>query len=116
MAVIHISPLAKHDLLCIKQYIKDERNSPKAAARISAKIMKSIRQLARHPASGAPLSSIVSLETDYRFLVSANYLTFYTLKGDNVYVMRVVHGEQDFIRILFGQTVRQSLEEIDHER
>ena len=51
---------------------------------------------------GAPLSSIVDIETDYRFLVCGNYTAFYRYDEKFVYVIRVLYSRRDFMKILFG--------------
>lgn len=78
------SPEALSDLQEIKRYITQELGSPDAAENTLRKIMKNIRLLEAQPMIGAPLSSIISISTHYRFLVCGNYLAFYyveTKKG-----------------------------------
>ena len=53
---------------------------------------------------GTSLSSIADVESDYRFLVTGSYLTFYRVYGSDVYVDRVLYGRRDYLRILFGDT------------
>lgn len=43
----------------------------------------------------------MSIESDYRFLVSGNYLIFYRAYGAEVYIDRVLYGRRDYLRILF---------------
>lgn len=99
MAKLHISPKAHDDLLSIKKYISNEIENPDATVN---KITKAIRGLAMFPDRGAPLSSIVDLQTDYRFLVSGSYLVFYRHDGGDVYIVRVLYGRRDYVKILFG--------------
>lgn len=99
---LHISPAARSDLAEIKSYITNELENPIAAVSTLRKITKDIRRLQDQALIGAPLSSIVDTESDYRFLVSGNYLTFYRVCGRNVYVDRVLYGRRDYLRILFG--------------
>ena len=49
----------------------------------------------------ASLSSIADVESDYRFLVTGSYLTFYRVLDNDVYVDRVLYGRRDYLRILF---------------
>ena len=99
---LHISPEARSDLAEIKSYITNELENPIAAMSTVRKITKDIRRLQDQALIGAPLSSIVDTKSDYRFLVSGNYLTFYRVCGRNVYVDRVLYGRRDYLRILFG--------------
>ena len=72
-----------------------------------AVIMKRIRQLADFPEIGAPLSSIISLEVPYRFLVCGNYTAFYKVEGDEVHIIRVLLSRRNFMQILFGKSYHE---------
>ena len=100
----HISPAAQSDLRDIRDYIATELENPAAALNIVSKITKAIRSLVDFPASGAPLASVIDIQTDYRFLVSGRYLVFYRHEGDDIYVVRVLYGRRDYMKILFGET------------
>jgi len=97
-----LSPEAGDDLKGIRKYISDELENPAAAKRTVAKIIKGIRGLVRFPDRGAPLSSVLEIRTDYRFLVCGKYLTFYRCEKNTVYVVRVLYGKRDYMKILFG--------------
>ena len=100
---LHISPEAQSDLQGIKEYIAVELENPTAALNTVSRITRAIRNLSDFPASGAPLSSVVDMQTNYRFLVSGSYLVFYRQEGDSVYVVRVLYGRRDYMKILFGE-------------
>ncbi len=102
MFKLKISPEAKNDLAEIKDYISRELCNPQAAVNLTAKITKKIRGLSEHPGIGASLSSIMDIQTDYRFLVCANYLIFYRCEEETVFVSRILYGRRDYLRILFG--------------
>lgn len=103
MSEIKFSPEAKTDLQQIKVYIAFELCNEKAAVNTVSNIMKHIGQLSAFPLSGAPLSSVVDFKTDYRFLVCENYTAFYRVQNDTVYIVRVLYGRRDYMRILFGE-------------
>ena len=103
MADIKFSPEAIEDLNRTKKYIAEDLCNKQAAENTIAKIFENIRLLSDFPASGSPLSSIVNIETDYRFLVCGNYTAFYRYEQNTVYVSRVLYGRRDFMRILFGE-------------
>lgn len=103
MAEIKFSPDALADLKQTRTYITEELCSEQAANNTISKIMKRIRMLADFPEIGAPLSSIVSIEADYRFLVCGNYTAFYRYECNTVFIVRVLYGRRDFMRILFGE-------------
>jgi plasmid stabilization system protein ParE len=103
MAEIKFSPEAINDLQQTKAYIAEELCNEQAAVSTVAKITKQIRMLADFPESGAPLSSIIGIDTDYRFLVCGNYTAFYQVKDDTVYVARILYGRRNCVQILFGE-------------
>lgn len=98
---------AKEDLNEIRKYITEDLNSPSAANGVVAKITKSLRNLESHPFIGAPLSSIVDFETNYRFLVCGNYLAFYRSEENTVYVSRILYGRRDYLKILFKNDTKE---------
>ena len=104
MAELHVSPEAHDDLRDIKEYITEELGNPSAAANTVSKITRAMRGLVAFPDIGAPLSPVVKIPNNYRFLVCGNYLVLYRHEGNTVYVMRVVYGKRDYIKILFGET------------
>lgn len=104
MAEIKFSPEAVKDLQQTKAYITDELLSKQAANNTVNKILKNIRMLAEFPNFGAPLSGTVDIETDYRYLICGDYTAFYRVANETVYIVRILYGRRDFMRILFGTT------------
>lgn len=104
MAEVQLSPEAIKDLQQTKEYIIEELCNEQAAINTVAKITKRIRILAAFPESGAPLSSVIDMETDYRFLVCGNYTAFYRLENDVVYIVRILYGRRNFVQVLFGES------------
>lgn len=74
---LHISEEAQNDLFEIKAYIEEELMNPAAAQSTVRKITDSLRILQSCTHAGALLSSITDTESDYRFIVSGNYISFY---------------------------------------
>lgn len=99
---LYLSNEAQNDLAEIKAYITDEFENPGAALATVRKITKSMHILKSHAYAGASLSTIADTDSDYRFLVSGNYLVFYRVCGNDVYVDRVLYGHRDYMRVLFG--------------
>lgn len=102
MAELIFSPKAIEDLQKIKAYIADELGNEQAAVCTVSKILDHIRILADFPESGAPLSSIVDIETNYRFLVCGNYMAFYRYENGKAHIVRVLYGRRNYMQILFG--------------
>ena len=103
MSNIHYTPEAENDLAGIKEYIAEQLENPAAAENTVRKIAKRIRKLEQFPELGTPLSSVINAVTDYRFLVCANYLAFYLIEENDVYIIRVLYGRRNYAAILFGE-------------
>jgi toxin ParE1/3/4 len=101
MHKIRVNPLALKDLLDIKEYITSQLESPISAANIILKIVESYENLKDFPMLGGSLSSKMNIATDYRYLISGDYIIFY--KADNVYISiyRIFYSKRDYLRILF---------------
>lgn len=99
---IHYSPEALHDLDGIWEYIVMELCNPISAENVVTGILDTVQKLEEFAEMGAPLSSVADIESDYRFLLSGNYMAFYRTIGNDVYIDRVLYGRRDYLRILFG--------------
>ncbi len=102
MNKMYYSPEALNDLDEIWKYIFEDLQNPTAAQNTVNGILDSIKKLRDFSEIGPPLSSVTEVESDYRFLACGNYLTFYRVKGEEVYIDRVLYGRRDYLRILFG--------------
>ncbi len=100
---IHYTKESRRDLDEIWDYISSELQNISAAERTVNRIMDAVDQLADFAKIGAPLSSIADVDSDYRFLVTGSYLTFYRVYGSDIYVDRVLYGRRDYLRILFDK-------------
>ena len=100
---IHYSVEARRDLDDIWDYIEADLCNPTAAQRMVNHIMDAVDQLESFSGLGSPLSAITDTDTDYRYLVTGSYMTFYRVFGNDVYVDRILYGRRDYLRILFGE-------------
>lgn len=105
MNKLYLSEEAQKDLMEIKTYIEEELQNPSAARSTVSRITKSLRILENHSQAGAMLSSVADIESDYRFLVSGNYLSFYRIQGSVIYIDRILYARRDYMRVLFGEMV-----------
>ncbi len=101
---VYLSEEAKTDLTEIKAYIERELLNPSAALNTVSRITKSLRILQDHAQAGAPLSSIADIESDYRFIVSGNYISFYRVYSSEIYIDRILYARRDYMRILVGNS------------
>lgn len=99
---LFLSEKAKNDLLETKTYIEEELQNPASAKETVNNIIKSLRILQDFAQAGALLSSVVNIESDYRFLVSDNYISFYRIYDDKIYVDRILYARRNYMQILFG--------------
>lgn len=98
---LHFSPEAQNDLLEIQAYIEQQLLNPPVSTATVNKIIDSLRVLQTYAQVGTPLDSIVNIETDYRFIVSGNYVSFYREHGKDIYIDRILYTRRNFMRILF---------------
>ena len=102
MSEIKFSPESVSDLKEIRKYISDDLENKVAADNTVALILGEIKGLSTFPKSGSPLSSIVKISTDYRYIVCKNYMVFYRCENDTVYVSRILYGKMNYMKVLFG--------------
>ena len=102
MFKIRYSRVAKKDLEDIGDYIAMELKSPKAALNTITHIQDVIDKLEYAPHIGPSLSARYENVGDYRYLVCGNYLAFYRIQSNEVYIDRILYGKRDYLGILFG--------------
>ena len=95
---IQYSPEALIDLDEIWEYIQIELGNPDAAENVVSKMMDTIDALENFPEQGAPLSSVAGIESDYRFILSGNYMAFYRVEANFISVDRVLYQRREYLR------------------
>ena len=108
---IHYSPESRRDLDDIWDYIVSELQNCSAAERVINRIIDAVDPLKNFAEMGTPLSSIAEIGTDYRFLVSGNYMVFYRVQGNDIYIDRVLYGRSDYMSVLFKDLLREETTE-----
>ena len=95
------SPRAREDIDAAAAYIAND--NPTAARRFRRAVEATIRLLVTFPEMGSPYSHPVYQKLRAK-LVSGfkNYIIFYTVTDDRLYVVRVIHGARDIPRVLHG--------------
>lgn len=107
---IHLSEEAQNDLVEIKAYIEEESAEPFRRLGNRKHDYQKSPYFTHLCPGGRTLSSVTDIESDYRFIVSGNYISFYRAYGKEVYVDRILYARRDYMRILFGD---HSAEETD---
>ena len=97
---LRFTPEALNDLAVIKQYIRKDLESPIAAGKIISDILASCSLLKNQPGLGMELSKRIGRETDYRYLISGNYIVFYRIENNSISVYRIIDARTDYIRTI----------------
>ena len=98
---IRVTPAALNDLKEIKSYIENDLSNPIAANNVIKRIIDDYSNLEISPHMGSSLSAKVPFDTDYRFIVSGNYLVFYKADDEYVSIYRILYGRRDYLKIIF---------------
>ena len=72
-----------------------------SARRITNRILDAIDKLSTFPEMGIMPSSKMIAEAGYRMLIVEEYLCFYHVAGDSIFVSHIVNGSVDYIKRLF---------------
>ena len=105
MAKIVYSTQALRDLEKIGDYISEQLKNPIAALHTVNTIQDKIDKITNFPSAGTLLSAIYDdIDVgDYRFLVCLNYLAFYRVEENKIYIDRIMYERRNYITILFGE-------------
>lgn len=98
---IQYSSLALQDLDEIWDYITYELKNSSAADKTVNGIMDCVDDLSCFPESGAKLLFDHYLDSGYRFVIYKNYMAFYHIQVDCVYIDRIMYGKRDYVIVLF---------------
>ena len=98
---IRVAPAALNDLKDIKSYIESDLLNPIAANHTIKRIIEDYSRLEFSPYMGTALSKKVPFDTDYRFIVSGNYLVFYKVDDEYISIYRILYGRRDYLKIIF---------------
>lgn len=102
MPNVRVTPAALDDLKEIKAYIENDLANPIVATNVIKRIIKDYSLLEISPHMGAPLAPKIHIETDFRFLVSGNYLVFYKADDNFVSIYRILYGRRDYLKTIFN--------------
>ncbi|MEW5798569.1 MAG: type II toxin-antitoxin system RelE/ParE family toxin [Bacteroidota bacterium] len=94
---VRLLRVAEQDLVEIVTYIAADR--PSAAEAVATKIEKSLTLLSKNPHLGRIPNEEELLRLGYRYLIVQNYLVFYTIEEQTIYVHRILHGARDYLRL-----------------
>lgn len=95
---VNILSQAEEDIEEIIDFVFEDR--PSAADSIFEKFQIAFSLLAKNPSAGRKARDKRLSLLGYRYLVVGNYLIFYRIKSNAVYVYRVLHGARNYTEIL----------------
>lgn len=103
---VQYAPAAVDDMDEIFSFISQDNVS--AAENLLQKLDDQISNLAEFPYMGSVLSEddFPLLQRGYRFIVVHPYLVFYRVIEDTVIIHRILHGRRDYLRELFGPSLK----------
>lgn len=90
--------VAEDDLTEIILYIAADR--PSAAVKTADHIEQKLKLLSGNPHLGSVPTDDSLAQLGYRYLVVDNYLVFYVIEEEVIYVHRIVHGARDYSQLL----------------
>ncbi|MGA9365492.1 MAG: type II toxin-antitoxin system RelE/ParE family toxin [Bacteroidota bacterium] len=94
---VRLLRIAEDDLTEIVTYIAADRLS--AAEALADKIEKNLNLLSRNPYLGRVPKEEQLARLGYRYVVVQNYLIFYTIEEQTIYVHRILHGARDYMSL-----------------
>ena len=101
MAKILISPEFRNDLIGISDYLSFLTDDPERVDKLTESLLDAVDQLAVFPRMGKKLYLPGGEDSGYRCVVHKQYMIVYIVREETVYVARIVHTSQDYLRRLF---------------
>ncbi len=93
---LRFSRLSRNDLVSIGEWIA--KDNPARAAEYVFEIEDACKRLIDFPLTGERIGRYK--KQDVRRKVQGNYLVLYMIRQDIIFIVRVVHGAQDYQRFL----------------
>ncbi len=94
---VRLLRIAEDDLAEIITYVAADR--PSAADALATKIEKNLSLLSKNPYLGRIPKEEELSRLHYRYIVVENYLIFYTIDEQTIYVHRILHGARDYLKL-----------------
>jgi len=91
---VRLLTVAEEDLTEIITYIAIE--NPTAANTIADKIEKNMLLLSENPHLGRIPRDEEIKNLGYRYLIVQNYIIFYTIEKNTIWIHRILHSSQDY--------------------
>jgi len=95
---IRFLKIAEEDFTEIVSYIAAD--NPKAADEIATKIEKNLELLSENPFLGRIPRDEELKKLGYRYLIIQNYIIFYTIENNKIFIHRLLHSARNYKEIL----------------
>lgn len=89
------------DLLNTENYIISRFNNKQAAQKLKSTLVNTIALLKDNPYLGPKMSDQFNVDTPLRYFVISKQLVFYSIKNDNIEIIRILDSRQDYLSLLF---------------
>lgn len=89
------------DLLNTENYIISRFNNEQAAQKLKSTLVNTIALLKDNHYLGPKMSDRFNVDTSLRYLVISKQLVFYSIKNDNIEIIRILDSRQDYLSLLF---------------
>ena len=95
---VKLLPKAQEDFLHHIDFIAKDK--PLAAEKMADRFEEAFEILSKNPQAGRqPREERLRL-LGYRYLIISSYLIFYRIQGNKIYIYRIFHGAQDYLKVL----------------
>lgn len=98
MTTYRVEPTDKALVDAGEAYFWINEQSEGAALRWYEGLMKAFRSLEKNPLRCSPAPESAFFEEEIRQLVYGKYRILFTVEGETVFVLRVRHGAQDYLK------------------
>lgn len=95
---VRLLPVAEEDLEEIVTYVA--LDDLQAASKLADRIEARLERLSRFPKLGRLPRDSDLREAGYRYVIVADWLTFYTVEKRTIVVHRILHGGRDYKELL----------------
>jgi len=95
---IRYLPIAEDDLNEVVDYLLEY--SINAANAFIDELEKLEEQLSNFPGATALVKDKKLRSKGYRMAVIGDYLLFYTMRNESIYVMRIIHSKRNYLTLL----------------
>lgn len=98
--LLFYSPLARRDLDEMYDYIALELRNPSSAAETVNAIQNAAEALEEFPFVGSTVEGLPFMADEYRFLPVKNYIVFYRVTENRIFIDRILYKRRDYLTLL----------------